>query len=321
MHGRKTLKAYNQEFAHGLFLAPLSGYTDWPMRILCREYGAELAYTEMISAAGLIRNTKNTHYLLERPVHDTPLIAQIFTSSPQEAAQAACMLEDHGFTGIDINMGCPVKKVVSKGAGVALMTDLEKALALADAVVKSVQIPVSVKMRAGWDISHLNAVELAQAVEKTGVDAVILHPRTRSDMYRGRPRWEILKDMKQCVQLPVVASGDIKSAQDLKALHELGADAFMIGRAAIGRPWVFSELKGCPTPPIEEQKDVMLRHLDMMCSVYGPVKGLRHIRKFIGSYVKGLHGATHFRAIACSIESPDLLKLNIHEFFDNIKST
>jgi tRNA-dihydrouridine synthase B len=314
------MRAYNLDFLHGLFLAPLSGYTDWPLRILCREFGAELAYTEMISAAGLIRNTRNTSPLLDRPDQDTPLIAQLFTSSPGEAAQAARMLEDRGFAGIDINMGCPVKKVISKGAGVALMTDPTRARALAEAVIGAVRIPVSIKMRAGWDAAHLNAAELAGFMEEAGAGLIILHPRTRADLYRGIPRWEILLDVKQQVEIPVIASGDIKSPQDLERLRSFGADAFMIGRAAIGKPWVFSELRRNPPPSLEDQKHIMLRHLDMLCSLYGTVKGIRHMRKFISSYVKGLHGASHFRAKACAFESPDDLIHEIHHFYQNIES-
>lgn len=313
------MRAYNLEFAHGLFLAPLSGYTDWPLRTLCREFGAELAYTEMISAAGLIRSTRNTAPLLDRSEEDAPLVAQLFTSSPGEAAQAARMLEDRGFAGIDLNMGCPVKKVISKGAGVALMADSDRALALAEAVIKAVGIPVSVKMRAGWDASRLNAVELARSLENAGANIIILHPRTRADLYRGRPRWEVLRDMKQEVRIPVVASGDIKSVRDLEMLRSVGADAFMIGRAAIGKPWVFSELTGKAPPPLQDQKQIMLRHLDMLCSLYGNVKGIRHMRKYLSSYVKGLHGASQFRAKACAIESPEQLINDIHHFYENIE--
>jgi tRNA-dihydrouridine synthase B len=314
------MRAYNLDFKKGLFLAPLSGYTDWPMRVLCREYGAELAYTEMISAAGLVRNTKNTTMLLERPIHDTPLIAQIFSASLQEAALAAHMLEDHGFAGIDINMGCPVKKVVTKGAGAALMTDPDKALSMAEAVVKSVRIPVSVKMRAGWDTSCLNAVELAQAFEKSGVNTIILHPRTKADMYRGSPRWEVLSEMKQHIQIPVVASGDISSADDLVTLSGYGADAFMVGRWAIGRPWIFHELNTGHLPTIEERKEVILRHLDMLCSHYGTNRGIRRMRKFISAYMKGFHGASHIRTIACTLESPEQLKQILTEFFTKLEN-
>ncbi len=312
------MRAYNTTFEKGLFLAPLSGYTNWPMRMLCREYGAELCYTEMISAAGLIRNTQNTGGLLLRPLEDTPLIAQIFTSSPVEAAQAGHMLEDHGFDGIDINMGCPVKKVVSKGAGVALMAEPERAVRLAESVIRSVSIPVSIKMRAGWDTSTLNAPELAEAFEFAGAGAIILHPRTRGELYRGRPRWEILHEVKYRVTIPVVASGDIRSSEDMERLKKIGADACMIGRGAIGAPWIFRELTGGSSPSTDERKTVMLRHLDMLCTCYGAKTGVRHMRKFLSSYVKGLHGAAHFRMEACILEKPDGIVNKIEEYFQTI---
>jgi len=309
------MRAYDTTFEKGLFLAPLSGYTNWPMRMLCREYGAELCYTEMISAAGLIRNTQNTGGLLMRPRGDEPLIAQIFTSSPVEAAQAARMLQDHGFDGIDINMGCPVKKVVSKGAGVALMTQPELAVRLTESVLRSVSIPVSVKMRAGWDANSLNAPDLAEAFEFAGAGAVILHPRTRGELYRGRPRWEILQEVKRRITIPVVASGDIRSPDDMAHLKQLGADAYMIGRGAIGAPWIFRELLGQTSPGTGERKTVMLRHLDMLCSCYGAKTGVRHMRKFLSAYVRGLHGAAHFRMEACILEKPSQIIEAIEDFF------
>jgi tRNA-dihydrouridine synthase B len=312
------MRAYNLDFEKGLFLAPLSGYSSWPMRMLCREYGAELCYTEMISAAGLIRNMQNTGLILKRPPEDAPLVAQIFTNSPEEAAQAAHMVEDRGFDGIDINMGCPVKKVVSRGAGVALMTDLNLAVRLAQAVIKSVNIPVSIKIRAGWDATSLNAAALAEALESAGADIIILHPRTRSDMYRGRPRWEILQEVKNRIMIPVIASGDIRTPDDVNMLKGMGADALMIGRGAIGRPWIFRELTGGTSLPMNEHKDLMLRHLDMLCTCHGLRTGVRHMRKFLSSYVKGLHGAAHFRMEACLIDKPGLIAQKIEEFFSEI---
>ncbi|HVN70837.1 MAG TPA: tRNA dihydrouridine synthase DusB [Desulfomonilia bacterium] len=314
------MRAYNLEFEKGLFLAPLSGYTSWPMRMLCRQYGAELCYTEMISAAGLIRNTRHLSEILDRPQGDSPLIAQIFTNSPDEAAKASRMLEDLGFDGIDINMGCPVKKVVSKGSGAALMTKPDLAVRLAEAVVRSVNIPVSVKMRAGWDLSSLNAPVLAEALEYAGISAVILHARTRSDMYRGRPRWEILEEVTKHLRVPLVASGDIRRAEDLDMISHLGADACMIGRGAIGRPWIFRELEGGPAPDITERKETILSHLDMLCTCHGERTGVRHMRKFLSSYVKGLHGASHFRLIACVIDSHDQLFKTIDDYFSHIES-
>jgi tRNA-dihydrouridine synthase B len=312
------MRAYNLDFDKGLFLAPLSGYSSWPMRILCREYGAELCYTEMISAAGLIRNTQNTGSLLKRPPEDTPLVAQIFTNSPEDAAQAAHMIEDQGFDGIDINMGCPVKKVVSKGAGVSLMTQPDLAVRLAQAVISSVNIPVSIKMRAGWDAGSLNAPALAEAMEYAGANAIVLHPRTRSDMYRGRPRWEVLQEVKNRIMIPVIASGDIRTEDDVNMLKGMGAEAFMIGRGAIGRPWIFRELTGGPTLSMNDHKELMLRHLDLLCTCHGSKTGVRHMRKFLSSYVKGLHGAAHFRMEACLLDKPDLIARKIKEYFAGI---
>lgn len=309
------MKAYGIEFDHGLFLAPLSGYTDWPMRMLCREYGAELCYTEMISAAGLIRNSRNSRSMLVRPKGDAPLIAQISTNSPGDAAEAAKMLQDSGFGGIDINMGCPVKKVASKGAGVALMTDPGLALSITRAVINSVSIPVSVKMRAGWDTSCLNAADLAESLELAGVDTVILHPRTRGDMYRGTPRWEVFQDVKDRVMIPVVASGDIRSADDIRLLRELHAEAFMIGRGAIGRPWIFRELAGQPPPLPQERMQIMLKHLDWLCACHGTRTGVLHMRKYITGYVRGMRGAAHFRMKACLLERPEQIVQMTTEFF------
>jgi tRNA-dihydrouridine synthase B len=313
------MRAYKLDFDKGLFLAPLSGYSDWPMRMLCREYGAELCYTEMISAAGLIRNKQNTGSLLTRPPEDTPLVAQIFTNSPEDAAQAAHMIEDQGFDGIDINMGCPVKKVVSKGAGVALMNEKDLAVRLAQTVIRSVNIPVSIKMRAGWDANSLNAAALAEVLEFAGADTITLHPRTRSDMYRGMPRWEVLQEVKNHIKIPVIASGDIRTPDDVNMLKAIGADAFMIGRGAIGRPWIFRELIGGPTIFMNEHKELMLRHLDMLCTCHGSRTGVRHMRKFLSPYVKGLHGAAHFRMEACLLDKPDLISQKIEEYFTGIE--
>lgn len=307
---------YGIELIRGLLLAPLSGYTDWPLRMLCREFGAELCYTEMISAAGLIRTSRNSRSMLVRPPGDAPLIAQISTNSPGDAAEAAKMLQDAGFDGIDINMGCPVKKVASKGAGVALMTDPGLALRITEAVIGAVSVPVSVKMRAGWDASRLNAADLAEALEFAGIDAVIVHPRTRGDMYRGTPRWEVFDDVKRRVMIPVVASGDIRSADDLRFLDGLGADACMVGRGAIGRPWIFRELAGGPVPGPLERRDIMLRHLDMLCSCHGSRTGVLHMRKFISGYVRGMRGAAYFRMEACLLDRVPLLEEKINEFFD-----
>lgn len=309
------MTVYGMDFRQGLFLAPLSGYTDWPMRMLCRRYGAELAYTEMISATGLARREKNTLKLLERPADDTPLIAQIFSSDPDECGQAARILEESGFDGIDINMGCPVKKVVTKGCGSALMKDPSRAQAIVEAVRASVKLPVSVKMRAGWDSGSLNADLLSARLEAAGAQCIIIHPRTRAQMYGGRPQWEILERIRREVKVPLIASGDIRTIADIQALRHKGAQACMIGRAAIGRPWIFRELTGGAPPSLPERRELMLEHLDASCRVLGEDRGVRSMRKIMCAYVKGLPGAAVFREKVCALQSAADVKDCIHRFF------
>ena len=309
------MQIYNLGFISRLFLAPLSGYTNYPMRVLCRRYGAELAYTEMLSSTGLVRNERNTKRLLERPENDRPLIAQIFGSNPNEMAHAAKILENKGFDGIDINMGCPVRKVVLKGAGAALMKEPETAGRIVEEVCKMVKIPVSVKMRSGWDSNCLNADELAPKLVSAGASAVILHPRTREDMYKNTPAWQMFQKVRAILNVPVIASGDIKQPEDIIRLKSIGADAFMIGRAAVGRPWIFSELSGNAPPSLNEKSDVIIEHLDMLCSYLGQHKAVRYMRKFISSYVRGMEGASAFRQRACMIEDNAEFRIFVKEFF------
>ncbi len=309
------MQIYNINFTNRLFLAPLSGYTNYPMRMLCRRYGAELAYTEMLSATGIIRNDRNTRLLLERPENDRPLIAQIFGSDPDEMARAARILESRDFDGIDINMGCPVRKVVLKGAGAALMKAPAVAERIVSEICKAVKIPVSVKMRSGWDTDILNADKLASRLVDTGAFAVIIHPRTRSDMYRNTPSWQMLEKLKAVLNVPVIASGDIKRGEDIMRLESIGADAFMIGRAAIGRPWIFSELQGNAPPGPDEKCGVIIEHLDMLCSYFGQNKATRYMRKFISQYVKGMDGAAAFRQKACMTDDNAELAGFVKEFF------
>jgi len=306
---------YGIAFRQGLFLAPLSGYTDWPMRMLCRRYGAELAYTEMISATGLVRHEKNTLKLLERPEGDAPLIAQIFSSDPDECGQAARILEDAGFDGIDINMGCPVKKVVTKGCGSALMKDPLRAEAIVRAVSSAVKIPLSVKMRAGWDSLSLNADQLSARLADAGAQCIIIHPRTRAQMYGGQPFWEMLGRLRQATAVPLIASGDIRTMRDLETLRNLGAQAFMVGRGSIGRPWIFRELTGGDPPLPDERREIMLEHLDLSCRVLGEGKAVRSMRKILCAYVKGMSGAAHFREKVCTLEYAADVKDCINHFF------
>jgi tRNA-dihydrouridine synthase B len=211
-------------------------------------------------------------------------------------------------------MGCPVKKVVYKGAGAALMRNADLAARICGAVKAAVRIPVSAKIRAGWDHGSINALEMAARLQDTGIDCLIIHPRTRSDMYRGQPLWDLLPALKERLSVPVVASGNITTLQDTLILKDMGADAFMVGRAAVGNPWIFRELSGGPAPGVGERREVMLEHLDMLCSLIGEERGTRFMRKFISAYVKGLHGASVFRREACTADSLQELKEVIKGF-------
>lgn len=308
------MKIYNIEFKEPLFLAPLSGFSGWPMRCLSRSFGADLCFTEMISAAGLVRMARNTLNLLERPEEDRPLVAQIFSSRPDEASAAAKILEDKGFDGIDINMGCPAKKIVTKGAGAALMRDTDLALTMARMVIDHVKIPVSVKIRSGWDQGSINAVSLSADMEALGVDSIICHPRTRAQMFRSCPQRQILSEIRENIECPLVASGDIQSIKDISELKALGADAFMIGRPAIGNPWIFRTLRQGNPPGPDEIRETILRHMEMLCTQMGNHKGVILMRKFIGSYVRGIHNAKEFRTRACTLDNPNELAALISAF-------
>ena len=288
------MRLYKLELEHGLLLAPMAGYTDWPFRMACRRFGCELAYTEMISAAGLVRMPVNTLKYLERPAADAPLVAQVFGADPIETAQAARIMQDHGFAGIDINMGCPVKKVVAKGAGAALLTDLDAALRLTEAVVKAVDIPVSVKIRLGFNDTATAGI-LAGRLAPSGIDCLTIHPRTREDFYHGEPRWEHFSACATASDAPVIASGNLKTAQDLETVKDLGARACMIGRGAIGAPWLFATLRGAAEPAAAAKLQIILEHLDQTCRLYGERGGVRYFRKFLTHYVNNLKGAHCFR--------------------------
>ena len=288
------MRLYDCELEHGLLLAPMAGYTDWPFRLICRRFGCELAYTEMISAAGLVRMPANTLKYLERPAADAPLVAQLFGSEPREAALAARIMQDHGFNGIDINMGCPVKKVVAKGAGSALLTDLNRAVRLSEAVIAAVNLPVSVKLRLGWEDTGA-AAQLAGRLQGSGLNCLIVHPRTREDFYRGEPRWEHLEAVVAAAGCPVVASGNLRTAQDLTTVRQLGASAGMIGRGAVGAPWIFASLSGRAEPGLEQKHAIILEHLRLVCELYGEAGGVRFFRKFLTHYVSNLRGAHSFR--------------------------
>lgn len=287
-----------------VFLAPMAGITDLPYRILARELGCGLVYSEMVSDKGInYRNTHTVEMLKSQPA-ERPLALQLFGAQPQSIAKAAAYVESLGIADIiDINMGCPAPKVVKNHEGSALMKDKEKAFALMKAVKEAVRIPVTVKMRKGWDKSSVNVVEMAKLAEEAGMDAIAVHGRTREEYYAGHADWEIIAEVKKAVRIPVIGNGDIRTCSDVERIfRQTGCDAIMIGRAAQGNPWIFQMIshylntgEELPAVTLEERKKLILRHLDMLIAYKGDYIGPREMRKHAAWYTKGLPGSAELR--------------------------
>ena len=285
-------------------LAPMAGVTDLAFRQICREMGAGYSCTELVSAKALCYQDKKSKQLLKMAPNEHPAAAQIFGSDVScmaEAAQIAA--EVSGAELIDINMGCPVGKVVSSGDGSALMKDVDKAARIAEAVVKASPVPVTVKMRRGWDKGSINAVELSRALEQVGVAAVCIHGRTRTQMYAGQADWTTIKEVKEAVKIPVMANGDVFSAEDaVRILAFTGADMALVGRGAFGNPWIFQQsaaaLSGEPVPslpPLKERMDVALRQLELSVEDKGEHIAMLEARKQLCWYLKGVSHSNYYK--------------------------
>ena len=314
----KELIIGNVRLASPLILGPMAGVTDLPFRVLCREYGAGLVCMEMVSAKGILYRNRNTEAMLRVDPGERPVSLQLFGSEPDILGEVVRSLEDRPFDIIDLNMGCPVPKIVKNGEGSALMKNPELAGRIVKAMVQATKKPVTVKIRKGFDDASVNAVEAAKILEDAGAAAIAVHGRTREQYYSGQADWSIIREVKEAVAFPVIGNGDVNTPEKAEELFaETGCDGVMIARGARGNPWIFGRIarwletgERLPKPGLEVVKAMILRHAGMMVELKGEYTGIREMRSHVAWYTAGFPGASEIRRKACAAETfEDLRKL------------